>query len=218
MMSFLEKAWEQREESIYKALFGDLGDGIYPLPGELFTERFEQPSYDPRWLSHGVFQSPPNKERETWLYVSSGMSNPWQSDEAEEFSGLGSEFVLETNEASEWALEVLHNLLGYNILLAHGKLGDGPLLHYGDRIPMTVGCEDDVEPTITSMVLVEPDHYPASFDLISGKVELLHVIGATGPELDFAKKNGSEELLKLLIQSKVYPVTELTRDSISLSS
>lgn len=30
--SFLERVWRDREEVLYRDLFGDLGEGIYPLP------------------------------------------------------------------------------------------------------------------------------------------------------------------------------------------
>jgi len=35
-MSLLENFWEQREEEIYPALFGETGEGIYLLDTSLF--------------------------------------------------------------------------------------------------------------------------------------------------------------------------------------
>ena len=105
-MSLLEDAWEEREEVVYPEVFGDTGPGIYPLSNDVF-EQLDAQSVDPRWLTHGVFQSPPNDTRNTWVYVTSGMSNPWESDELQEYSGFGVEFVLETEQASTWAINVL---------------------------------------------------------------------------------------------------------------
>ena len=57
----------------------------------MFTEQFGCEQVDPRWLEHGVFKCPPNGARKTWLYVSTGLSNPWESEEPQTFSGFGSE-------------------------------------------------------------------------------------------------------------------------------
>ena len=97
-MSFLENAWEQREEKAYKSLFYDLGEGIYPLDSGPFSDQFNYEDIDPRWLHLGVFKCPPSSERKTWIYVTSEMSNPWESDEPQEYSGYGAEFIFETAE------------------------------------------------------------------------------------------------------------------------
>lgn len=87
-MSLLEESWEEREEKSYKDIFGDTGPGIFPLTNEFF-DRMNARAVDPRWLTHGVLKCPPNGSRPTWAYVTSGMSNPWEADEPEEYSGLG---------------------------------------------------------------------------------------------------------------------------------
>ena len=213
-MTFLEKAWEEREEKIYKNLFGDLGLGIYPLDFDIFIKRFNQETCDPTWLHYGVFKSPPNSSRATWLYVSSGMSNPWETDKLEEYSGFGTEFILETNEEADWAIDLVRNLVAYNILLSCGEMGDFPMLDYGHRIPFSITRTDDNEPTITHIMLVEPRHYQKSFKLISGKVDFLHIIGITPSELKFAKENSSLKLLEDLVKTGIYPVTDRNRQSI----
>lgn len=122
-MSFLENSWEEREERSYREIFGEAGSGIYPLSKEVFS-RLKAKEVDPRWLSHGVFKFPPNDNRGTWAYVTSGMSNPWESEEPEEYSGLGVEFLMETEKEEAWAIDVLHTLMAYNLLLACGQMGD----------------------------------------------------------------------------------------------
>lgn len=212
-MSLLEKSWEQREEKVYKELFGDLGSGIYPLDADIFTKNFNQESCDPRWLNYGVFKSPPNGDRKTWLYVSSGMSNPWETDEPEEYSGFGTEFVLETHEDADWAINMVRILIAYNILLAHGKMGDFPMLDYGHRVPFKIIRENDAEPVLTHVMLVKPVHYEKTFKLISGDVDFLHMIGITGPEYEYSKENSSEELFDVLKKDGVYPITDRDRTS-----
>jgi hypothetical protein len=212
-MDLLEKAWEEREEVFYKKLFRDIGSGIYPLDFDIFAKNFNQELCDPRWLHYGVFKSPPYNERPTWLYVSSGMSNPWESDEPEEYSGFGTEFILETNEEADWAINIVRNLVAYNILLAHGLIGDFPMLDYGHRIPFSILPASGENPIITHLMIVEPDHYQKSFTLSSGRVNFLHIIGITQEELKFAKASSSEGLLVILKTNNVYPITDRNRNS-----
>jgi hypothetical protein len=212
-MSLLEEAWEEREEVVYKQIFQDIGQGIYPLDFEIFAENFNQESCDPSWMTYGVFKSPPNKTRPTWLYVSSGMSNPWESDEPEEYSGFGTEFVFETNEEADWAINIVRNLVAYNILLAHGLMGDFPMLDLGHRIPFSIMPANGESPIITHLMIVEPDHYQKYFDLSSGRVNFLHVIGITQEELKLAKASSSDDLLAILKKNNVYPITDRNRSS-----
>ena len=79
-MSLLEDSWEQREEQIYPQLFGGTGEGIYPLDAALFKNQFGVDDIDPRWLHYGVFKCDPTSKRSTWVYVTSGMSNTWESE------------------------------------------------------------------------------------------------------------------------------------------
>jgi len=78
-----EEAWEFREGKLYPGHFGPKRQGIYVLDGELFTNVFRQDSFDPRWLTHGVFEFEPTEKRPSWVYVSSGLSNAWETDSPE---------------------------------------------------------------------------------------------------------------------------------------
>lgn len=195
-MSLLEDSWEQREEQIYPALFGETGEGIYPLDATLFKNQFSVDSIDPRWLHYGVFKCAPTKDRRTWIYVTSGMSNPWELDKPDEYSGFGTEFILETENESDWAINTLRSLIAFNILVSVGHYGDKPLVDYGDRIPMSI------EPNIASLMVIKPNQFPESFDLISGKVDILQVTGITAQELDYAKENGLDVLTSKIFESQ----------------
>jgi len=195
-MSLLEDSWEQREEQIYPELFGGTGEGIYPLDASLFKNQFGIDDIDPRWLHYGVFKCAPTNERNTWVYVTSGMSNTWESDTPEEYSGFGTEFILETDSESDWAINTLRSLIAFNILVSVGHYGDKSLLDYGDRIPTSIA------PNIASLMVVKPNHFPESFDLISGKVDILQITGITAQELEYAKENGSDVLANKLFNSQ----------------
>ena len=206
-MSLLEDAWEEREEVVYPEVFGDTGPGIYPLSNGVF-EQLDAQSVDPRWLTHGVFQSPPNDTRNTWVYVTSGMSNPWESDEPQEYSGFGVEFVLETEQASTWAINMLHTLMAYNLMLASGQMGEPALLDYGDRIPFALS--DD----ITAMVIAPPFQLPENIEIKSGRVDFLQIVGVTEAELTHAQETSSEALIELLIEETGGLITAKQRKSV----
>ncbi len=211
MPSLLERAWEQREQEVYPSLFGNLGEGIYTLSFELFQQQFGSESIDPRWMHYGVFKSPPNEHRPTWLYVSSGMSNPWEADDAGVHSGLGSEFVLEAKNDAPWAIPLLQSLIAFNILVSIGKYGDRPILGHWDRIPQSI------EPNISHFVLGLPISHPETIELVSGEVDLLQVVGITREEFAYAKEFGSPAICSLLQEHGVYPVTDPDRSSVTLS-
>jgi hypothetical protein len=101
----LEELWRLREEGVYPTLFGPVGRGIFPRTQELFSKRFGQRNVDPRWLFIGVFEFAPTPERSSWLYVSSGYSNPW-NEEPEAYnpmgeSGFGVEFAFAVSEQAD---------------------------------------------------------------------------------------------------------------------
>jgi len=208
-MADLESVWTHREEVIYRKLFGDCGQGIYTISRDDLGSN----AADPRWGFLGVFESPPNENRSTWLYVTSGLSNPWDDEPEDysnlEWSGLGVEFVMETPTQWKWAIKLLHRMIAYEISLAiNGK----PLLAPGGRVggggPFVEGTE------LTTMLIVPPDHYPPAFKLDSGRVEFLQFIGITASELEFAKATNSMELLGQLKSNGIYPVTDPNRRSI----
>ncbi len=213
-MSLLEKAWETREEKVYPEVLGKAQGGIYTLPGELFSEKFKQDSIDPRWLHIGIFEIPPTSKRNSWLYVSSGLSNPWE-DQRDDFSGIGIELVFETNSSAKWAISFLQNMVAYNILLAAGRFGEQySILSEGDRIPLRSSIDGSSDSAIQNALVSAPDHFERTFMLESGQVDFLHFVGISDAELAEAKKSSSDALLFKLKAARAYPVTDPRRKSI----
>ena len=207
-MSLLEKAWEQREQEVYSKLFGDIGKGIYTLSFDLFKDQFGCESVDPTWMHYGVFKCPPTDARKNWVYVSSGMSNPWGEEEKLEYSGLGSEFLLETKKDEYWAIPLVQSLVAFNILLSVGKFGEKPLLEHWARIPQPI------EPNITNLVLGVPINYPETIELVSGKVDFLEIVGLTKEEFLYAQEYGSPAICDILKEEGIYPITDPERESV----
>jgi Suppressor of fused protein (SUFU) len=212
----LEQVWAHREEVIYPDLFGEKSNGIFVVEAAMFQKTFQQSAIDPRWLFYGVFEFEPTPQRNTWLYITSGASNPWEL-EAEEyasslFSGFGTELVLESPLQAVWPIVILQRLLAFNILLAHGRYGaDAPTLDYGDRVPLRSSISLEQPSALEYVVIGRPIHFPDSFRLSSGQVDLLQIVGITEVERDFAKTNSSEVLIKILMDRGCYPVTDPTR-------
>jgi len=109
---WFERVWENREEVLYPGLFGARREGIYTIP----WERLKAGQLtDPRWNTCGVFKFFPTDTRQSWLYVTSGLSNAWfdETPSPDATSGFGCEFVLETPEDAVWPIQRLHQVMVY---------------------------------------------------------------------------------------------------------
>ncbi len=212
---WFEKIWIDREERIYPAIFGTFSKTIFPLPAQLFHQLGCE-NADPSWLTHAVLESPPQPDRPNWAYVTTALSNPWgihpQDIQPGQYSGLGCELVMQSPHQADWCVRVLQWLAAVNILTASGKLR-GELIEPLDRIAL--GGPLDGLPTclIRNVLICRPDHIPASFDLASGRVDLLLCVGITDAEISFAQAQSSEGLLKLLRHCQYLPVTDPIRPS-----
>ena len=216
-MGSLEEVWRLREDEVYPKCFGPESRGIFTLPSDVF-KKLGQQEIDPRWLHVGLFEFSPTAERQSWIYVSSGLSNPWDTDpkdyDTEGYSEIGTELVLETPEEAPWALEVMARLAAFNLLLAWGRMGEAPPLDYGHRIPLRAPITLAGESILRNVVAWKPEHYEASFVLPSGRVDFLHLVGISDAELDYAKEHGSDVLANLLIDKGAFPVTDPDRASV----
>lgn len=211
---WFESVWADREENIYPQRFGPDARGIFALPGSLFSETFKQPSFDPRWLTCGVFEFRPTATRSSWLYVTSGMSNAWEDDKPNPDgpSGFGHEFVMETTAADDWYILRLQFLMAWQILREHGRYpGRGPLAPY-DRVPLqsTITAEPS---DLCWLILAPPVSFEPRFALASGWVELVQVFGATEDEAAYAREHGGEKLVELLSSVGTFPVIDPRRTS-----
>jgi hypothetical protein len=219
-LNSLEEVWEYREEHLYPLFFGTARRGIFPLPIELFTKTFGQSNVDPRWLHLGVFEFAPTGARKSWLYVTSGGSTPWESDpseyNADEYSWLGVEFVIEAEGQAEWPIHALQRLLAYHILVCHRRYGDVSPLDYGHRVPAGGAVDGGADSALRFFALAKPSHYPVSGQLASGKFDFLHAVGITEGERDFAKTRSTAELVAALAAQGAFPVTRPGRAQISL--
>jgi len=213
----LEEIWRLREEEIYPALFGAEFRGIFPLDQERFTTTFRQADVDPRWLFHGVFEFAPTSLRPSWLYVTSGYSNPWEAEaegsDPEPESGSGVEFVFAVSQQGDWAIRVLQNMLAYQLLLEAGRFPGRTGLSLYDRIPLGGSLTGEPDCCLTNLVCVEAEGIPEGFSLPSGEVIFAGFTAIADPELQYAKANGSEALISALRTAHCHPITDPYRKS-----
>lgn len=212
---WFERSWAVREEEVYPRLFGPHEPQIAVLTPDLFLSTFKQDSFDPRWLHSGVFEVAPTHGRSSWLYVSSGLSNAWEDDAPDPSgpSGLGMEFVLQTPEREEWAVDRLAHVIAFQILLSCGKYQGREMLDLHDRIPLRASIS--AEPSDLTWLTVGPaDGLPPSFQLPSGSVDLLAVVGVTEHEATYGRQHGGGDLIEMLRQKTNYPVTDWRRKSV----
>jgi len=181
----------------------------------MFTGTFKQESIDPRWLHYGVFEFAPTPTRNSWLYVTSAMSNDWEAarPDPKTSSGLGCEFVLETPQSARWAIFRLLHAMAFQILLCHGRYpGRDPLSDY-DRLPLRGSIR--TEPSaLTWLMLAPPIGFPRKAQLESGAFEFHQLVGITETEAGYARSHDGPSLVEILQAHGGFPVTNPDRRSL----
>ena len=215
----LEEVWRIREEDVLPALFGQQVRGIFPLQMEMFTQQFGQSEIDPRWLHYGVFEFAPTASRRSWLYATSGHSNPWEQSPGEYDlngeSGIGVEFTMATTEPGDWAIRTLQSMLAFDILLWAGRFPGKEYLGLNDRIPLRAPLNGEAQCALRNLVMTEAEGIPGEFQLPSGKVILTGFTAITDGELTEAKQHGSPALIDRLREAGFHPVNDPCRRSIA---
>lgn len=213
----LETVWEYREEVLYRKLFGGTGPGIYPLAVDTFSETFGK-TCDPRWLTIGAFECPPTAERATWAYVSSGLSNPWEAeappDDPSELSGLGVEYIFNTTAQADWAIQLVHYVSAYDLLLNSGAFPEREPISPGDRIPVQIRDRSDRLSLIRRVLVIKSELVPSLHQLESGELYLLQLVGITESEAEYARTTDTETLCERLRAAGALDVTDPWRTSI----
>lgn len=207
---------EAREQHVYPKLFGKQKRPIFEMMPEVFAA-YGDPEIDPLWLRHGVMEFEPTDDRPTWLYVTTGYSNPWTTPDSDwdpkGESGNGVEFLLETDEQTNWPVTRLQSLLALDMLASAGRLEDAEPLAFHDILPLNYPVDGSENGPIRTLALVEPA-VASGFELPSGKVALAQFVGMTDAERDFAAEFGLEHLLDKLRGAPHYPAIIPGRESL----
>lgn len=213
---WFHRIWEYREQELYPSLFGEKGEGIATI---LWNRLVAGQIADPRWNTCGVFKFAPTVARQSWLYVTSGLSNAWfdTSPSPQGISGFGCEFVFETKEDSTWPIHRLHQLMAYQIGLGCERYpGSKPLAEF-DRVPLGSAI-DWRSSALTHIMLSAPKSYPSEFSLESGGASFSASVGVSEDEVVFARSAGGNALLTLLVEHDAFPVTDPKRQTVTVHS
>lgn len=210
---WVDKVREYRETVLYPKLFGHL-NGVSPLPSAYLGRKGEREGCPRHWLSYGILAFEPSAGRESWLYVTSGMSDDFQEDVAEaQSSGLGCEFVMETRGRCELAIDQLHYLMAQQLLTT---LQRGPKRHpLGDfdRLPL-LESSGLVGSRLRWLMLGPPRELPQEASLHSGQFDFYQVTAISDAESDYARSRGGPALLAVLERAGAYPVVDWMRTEV----
>ena len=219
---WFEEIWRKREEEIYPALFGPLPGTVIPLPIESLRAILGQENeIDEAWLHFAVIEVAPNEKHADWIYVTSAFSQPWKAESEEEldrnqYSGYGYELLLRTPERAGWAVDVLHRLSAYQIGV-YNELMKGKLFQWLDWMPLNGPISSEApDSAVRGMFITRPRDFEARFELPSGQVDLLQIVGITGSELAYGLYKGFDKLENQLYEGGAAPTTNPTRASIEL--
>ncbi|PCI59474.1 MAG: hypothetical protein COB37_11550 [Kordiimonadales bacterium] len=208
--TMLHRGWEQRDDGIYPDLFGPAEGPPVMLTEKLFHEDFGRKNIHPFWLHHGVITFPPTETRPTWLYATSGMSNAFDSV-VEEWSGLGVEFLMETHEKADWAAEALAWLMAFNLLIAIGHFDDMEAAALGGTIPMNAPLNAETECALTGVLALTPTAHQTAITMVTGKAELLQLVGISEDEAAYIQENGHEAFAAKIAASPQGLITDPSR-------
>ena len=214
----LEEVWRIREEDIYPALFGPESRGIFTLSQQFFADRFRQSDIDPRWMFYGVIEFAPTASRPSWLYVTSGHSNPWY-DEPKDYdpgrrSGAGVEFTLQTTSQGDWPIVALQYVQALDLLLQAGRYKGRHPLKPADCVPLGASIDGSNNGLLRNVMIAPAEGHTKAFELPSGKVDFLSLTAIADAERDHAESSSAEILLTKLRLMGHHPVNDPARASV----
>lgn len=126
----------------------------------------------------------PQPKKNYWTYITSGLSNPWFSAEADEVAGFGCELMLKTPEESDWAARLLRRLAFY-ILSYAGTLSPGVMLSLEKTLFKNSNS------SIAAILIWYADEAPeAIYKLPAGAFGIFSVIGLTAEEQRYIEDAG----------------------------
>jgi len=219
-LQWYEDCWADRDEVEYPKLFGAISEEVYTLEQSgaleawLESDLAEVQELDPNWGGMGVRVAPPSPDYPYWTYVTSGLSNPFtvapgQEIEAGRPSGIGYEMVIHTKEEAQWPVLRLLDMMAYNLVCMRA-------FAIGHRYPVEGTLDGSPDTKLNGFVFVTDPSRPSHFELESGKVQLLTLVGVTKNEMAFSRSNGMDKLLAKLVAAGSGYITDTTREQVPL--
>jgi hypothetical protein len=214
----LLEAWEARND-LYRMLFGEYTSSSpekYAPP--------KVPTTDPSGVTESggsgdpgdedqrltILTYAPDPQRPYWLYVTSGLSNPWYQEEPDEVSGFGYELLMKAPMQAEWPAQVLRTMAFY-IFNHAAQLSPG--MRVALNGPVSVHTPSD----LVNLFIWYADEAPdAWYQLPSGGFGVFSAIGITDDECDFAERvtAGTWCIQEVLRQLGFGQITDPNRKSV----
>jgi hypothetical protein len=194
----MKKAWRMRDE-LYRELFGE---PTFVLPKKYEPPEEPQPSFQMsddftqtgerikafnstmREQRINVLAYAPNEQRNYWLFVTAGLSNPWFQEEPDQVSGFGCELAIKSPSFARWPLKMLRRLADF-ILSYQGTLSPGVILNMPG--PINPGKDGDLNNIFVWYLDEAPD---AWYELPSGGFGVFVTVGISEKECQFAEEIG----------------------------
>jgi hypothetical protein len=107
----------------------------------------------------------------------------------------------------------VRRMMAFQILLSVGRFEGKGLVQVWDRIPLSAPI-DGTSSKLNWVLLAPAPNFSERQLLPSGHFHFQEFIGINEQEADFARNNGGDKLLALLMQRKAAPVTDPGRESV----
>ncbi|MCB9623206.1 MAG: suppressor of fused domain protein [Sandaracinus sp.] len=156
------------------------------------------------WPGGGFHRYPPRDDRPHWLFVTHGLSQPFEAsdegawrDDPEALSGLGLEYVMAAPQGdARWPLEVLHGLVRHTVLDEESLL-----LEPGGHL----ACSGPIgeRGALTHLLATLSPEYELDLLLPAGHCVLVHLVGVTQAELARALRE-PDDLGGLILERVLY--------------
>ncbi len=215
----LIEAWQARD-ALYRKLFGDFtaaSPSRYEPPSLTAPEAVvpgdsggsADPGHEDQRLT--VLSYAPDPLRPYWIYLTSGLSNPWLQQEPEEVSGFGMELMIKTPVESAWPAQVLRTMAFYVFNYA-------ATISPGVRIALNGPVSVNAPSELQNLFIWYADEAPeAWYQLPSGGFGIFLAIGIAEDECRYAESvedYGTWCIQELLRQTGVGQLTDPSRKSV----
>lgn len=220
-LSLLVSAWKARN-ALYENLFGAYSYSLpkrhlppsQPEPG---TTNSSENASGANFISSmsaqriTVLAYEPTETRPYWMYITSGLSNPWFKEAPEEVSGFGCELIVKSKNNGRWPIKLLRRMC-YYILSFSGTLSPGVIVNMATPIAATRAGD------INNMFVWYADEAPdCLYQLPSGAFGIFCTVGITEDECQFAEsinEYGCWCIQQVLRQVGIGQVTNPDRNSV----
>lgn len=213
---WFSSVWEHREDVVYKELFGELNDA-FKISAEVFEKGFNLQVEEEFWTANAVLEYKPTDKRNSWLYVSSGLSNPVgqepSSIDEKGYSGLGFEMLIETKEQSHWPVHLLHDLIAYQVLVACSRI-EGEVFDFDQVVPIGKILPNSDLAHVVILESIDGCSYPPGFSLASGGVDLFVLFGMTEDEIATISSKEPSDLVSKYQDFEGFPIIDIHRKSV----